>query len=102
MNKFNVKALEIKNDKSPFFTNFNIEEDYAYVGHYVDTNLSNIREGLMSYKRRHIYDFQMSDHVFVKYEGDFTHMFKVKIFHYLLVFKPYKTILVLLQHTVFK
>ena len=70
INKFDIKALEIKNDESPFFSNFNIEEDYTYVGHYVDTNLSNIREGLMSYKRKHVYDFQISDHVFVKYEGD--------------------------------
>lgn len=70
MNQVRLQALELETEKSPYFFESNIENNFTYIGHYIDTDLSNIIEGLMSYKRKHFYDFQASDNIFIKYEGD--------------------------------
>ena len=65
-----VIAKEITSSKSPYWVDAYQRVSYTHVGHYVDTDVPQIREGLLWYNQKYIYDIQVSDNVYVSYEGD--------------------------------
>lgn len=65
-----LKAKEVTTEKSPYWSEAYEEDDYTHIGHYSDSNLDKIREGLMWYNQKDVYDIQVSNYIFVSYEGD--------------------------------
>lgn len=70
INTKNLKAKVVTTQKSPYWSEAYERDGYTHIGHYIDSNLPQIREGLMWYNQKYVYDIQVSDHIFVSYEGD--------------------------------
>lgn len=66
----NVDASEMTIGKSGYWNDTYLEPFYTHVGHYIDNDIPDLREGVMWYKRKQIHDFQVSDHIYIAYEGD--------------------------------